>query len=235
MRDWNNIKAIIFDLDDTLYSERQYVFSGFKAVSIWLENTYSYDSKKTLDDFKSDFLSCNRGKNFDRWASKNGLLSKELISEMIKIYRNHIPKIKPFPGIVEMLTLIKRKVKLGLVSDGYLKVQQLKLASLQLEQYFDAIIFSDQLGRKYWKPSIKPYLKVLDKLEVDKKSAIYVADNPLKDFKGPNLLGMKSVRVRFKDGNYLHMTPPAVEYLAGETVNSITKLSELLENLLRKE
>ena len=87
------------------------------------------------------------------------------------------------------------------------------------------------MGRKYWKPSIKPFLKVLDELDASKKNVIYVADNPLKDFKGPNLLGMKSLRLCIEDGEYFHITPPADEYLPSDTVNSIAKLSELLENL----
>ena len=40
-------KAIIFDLDDTLISEKEYIKSGYKAVSKYIEEKYRLDKEKT--------------------------------------------------------------------------------------------------------------------------------------------------------------------------------------------
>ena len=55
---------------------------------------------------------------------------------------------------------------MGLLSDGYLEVQQNKFKALDLAVFFDAVLFTDELGRQYWKPHTRPFKVLLQRLGV---------------------------------------------------------------------
>jgi putative hydrolase of the HAD superfamily len=206
----NGCLAVVFDLDDTLYPEREYVLSGFRAVAAWAETNLNIPAEKGVGSLNRLFSEGVRGDTFNRWLSLHQVEPKaSLIDKLVHIYRSHEPKIKPFPEVPTLLSVLKKKYRLGLTSDGHLSVQQSKLNALRLASLFDAIVFSDQWGRDYWKPSTKPFEILLGKLAIEGKHAVYVGDNPVKDFLGARRLGMTTVWVRRPEGEYSHLTPPS--------------------------
>ena len=84
MKKLNNLKAIVFDLDDTLYPEMEFVMSGFRAVAKYLAKKYKLSSSKIFNILKSDFKKGIREKNFNFLLEKLNLSKKELKS-LIKI------------------------------------------------------------------------------------------------------------------------------------------------------
>jgi len=197
------MKAIIFDLDDTLYPEREFVMSGFKVVAKYLAKKYALNQFKIFNFLRFDFKNGIRGKNFDLLIARFNLSKKELKS-LIKIYRNHKPKIKLYPDAKKILKYLakNKKIKIGLISDGAVKTQTNKLQSLKIDKIFDAIVLSDSFGKKYRKPHLRPFHLALKKLKIKPEEAIYVADNPLKDFIGAGKLGIFTVRIKRKNGIY---------------------------------
>jgi len=115
---------------------------------------------------------------------------------------------------------------MGLLSDGYLEVQQRKFEALGLASFFEAVLFTDELGRSFWKPHAKPFEVLLQRLCInDPEKAIYIADNPLKDFLGANKLGMTTIWYHCPDGEYSKLSPPTK---AHEPHAEIFSLSELM-------
>ena len=100
----------------------------------------------------------------------------------------------------------------------------MKINALGLNNIFDQILITEELGQKFWKPSIVPFSIMCDKLGVIAKEAIYIADNPKKDFKGPNQLGMDSVRLRLKDGEHYRSEPKSEEFAPVMDIYSIDNL-----------
>jgi len=221
------LKAIVFDLDDTLYLERDFVKSGFIAVSKWLANHHQLDENQNFDVLWSMFRKGNRGNLFDSLL-KSLAVSDISVYDLTAVYRQHIPNIEPLEGVVPLLDRLKNSNKLGLLSDGYLEVQKKKLDSLGMEKYFDAVLFTDELGRDCWKPSVVPFEKILNRLNVNPNESVYIADNPEKDFKGPNQLGMDTIRICLEGGEHYNKNPQANEYFPMQTVNSIKELSKEL-------
>lgn len=219
-------KVVIFDFDDTLFLERNFVKSGFNAVSLWVEEKYGVDRKDSFDRLWSLFLTGNRGNIFDLFIVNHSELSIKVV-DLVKIYRYHAPQIKPIDGIIDLLISLKDK-KIGLISDGLLKVQQAKFKALEIEEYFNSILFSDELGREYWKPSIKPYQNILSSLQSTPEEAVYIGDNPRKDFLSPNKLRMSSIRFRHPEGIYQHLEPESINYAPQKTVYSIDELRKIL-------
>ncbi len=192
------IKAVIFDLDDTLYDEVEYCKSGFKAIAKYLSDNMDLNVSESelYSDFRSAFDSGRRRDIFNFVMDKQGLPEdSQLIRRLVNIYRNHIPDIKLPDDSKNLLDELKKDYRLALLTDGFAPSQIHKVRSLGIRPYFNRIVFSQSLGRKYWKPSVRGYKIILKKLNCPPESSVYIADNPRKDFIGPNKLKMHSVRL----------------------------------------
>lgn len=219
-------RGIVFDLDDTLYPERDYVFSGFKAVGEWAQSAFSVDADRAFRHLTSLFEAGMRGNTFDRWFSDFGL-PRSKVSEAVRVYRSHIPTLRLFPGALEILRSLHQHYRLGLLTDGYLATQQAKFRALDLNGEFDAVVYSDELGRDYWKPSEKPFITIARLLDLPPSQLVYVADNPAKDFVAPKKLRMGTIRVTSCGGEYARLTPTAAEYAPDLTLSSLDDFKEL--------
>ena len=128
--------AIIFDLDDTLYSEKAYVKSGFHKISKMFQS--SEEAYRKLWQY------FEKGENaIDKLLEENRgdiELKKE---ELLDIYRKQKPDIELYPGVQNLLAGLKKKYKLGIITDGRPEGQQAKIEALQIEKYFDKIIITD--------------------------------------------------------------------------------------------
>lgn len=223
------LEAVVFDLDDTLFAERQYVLSGFRAVAVWLDDRHGVAQGPAFSELRDLFEGGVRHNTFDEWLAARDLAGTISVTELVGVYRDHPPSISPAPGIRELLDRLKGRYRLGLVSDGYAQVQRGKFKALGLERYFDAVVFSDDLGREHWKPSPRPFEAVTDLLDVAPGNSVYIADNPTKDFIGARSLGMATVRLRRPDGVYALAAPPTEAHAPDLEVLEASSVAGLLE------
>lgn len=220
-------QAIVFDLDDTLYPERDYVLSGMRAVANWAQGELGVPAQRSYAELRQLFENGVRGDTFNRWLASRGIDLDERVAAMVEVYRRHEPQIALEPEVRELLKRLGRGCRLGLVTDGYLEVQRRKVAALDVERHFQAIVYSDALGRDAWKPSTRPFQEVLDRLSVPGSEAVYVADNPTKDFVGARQVGMATVRVRRPDGLHRDLQPASAEYAADIQIAKLADLETL--------
>jgi len=224
------LQAVVFDMDDTLYPERDFVLSGFHAVAVWGEGNLDIPTGTGYTELERLFDAGVRGDTFNQWLSHFGITAvNKTISQIVSVYRNHTPQIRPFPIVPTLLNELHGTYKIGLVSDGYLEVQQRKFNALNIISYFDAVVFSDTWGRKAWKPSTKPFTAVLERLQVDASQAIYIGDNPKKDFFGANEVGMQTIWFKHPQGEYCNFTPPTSQHEPHTTISSLYELLELFQ------
>jgi putative hydrolase of the HAD superfamily len=224
-------QAVVFDLDDTLYPERQYVFSGMRAVAVWAQRELGFPPQRSFAELRGLFESGARGDTFDRWLRQHGLASQQRVASMVRVYRGHQPRIMPFAHARDLLRRLGRHCRLGLVTDGYLETQQRKVAALGLADCFQAIVYSDRWGRRAWKPSPRPFQAVLRRLAVEPGYAVYVADNPAKDFCGARLVGMATIRLRHPDGLYRQLEPACADDAPDAEIRVIAELETALDKL----
>ena len=205
------IKAVIFDLDDTLYFEIEYVKSGFSAVAA----AFNYESLF----YKLWSLFEVSKKDVYQRAGMN----RSDCEKSINVYRTHIPDISLSDSVFEVLdTLKKRGYVLGIITDGRPEGQHNKIKSLGLEKIVSHIIVTDELGGvEYRKPNPKAFEIMREKCGLEYSEMIYVGDNAHKDFKAPKLLGMKTCFFSSPLGLYPENN--------ADTDFSISELSELLE------
>jgi putative hydrolase of the HAD superfamily len=221
-------QAVVFDLDDTLYPERDYVRSGFRAVAAWAEPHLGIPREQGCAELRRLFEQGVRGDTFDRWLASRGLDPVRLTGLLVQIYRDHAPELTPFPGARELLGALRRHCRLGLLTDGHLRVQKGKLEALGLGPYFDATIFADEWGRSAWKPSPIPFAAALGALGTEAARAVYVADNPAKDFLGARRSGLAGIRLRHPAGEHAHREPETPDHAPDLTVSSLAALEQIL-------
>jgi len=216
---------IVFDLDDTLYPERQYVRSGYRAVSRCLDERFGNGNR--FEQFLwNRFCRGSAAGAFDALNSEFGLgLSSRQILDLVTVYREHPPEIQAFRAMPHLLSLLHGRYSLGLLSDGFLPAQRLKLEALQLTRFFDEVVYTEEMGRESWKPSPDGFQRMSEAMDVPHERCAYVGDNLAKDFIAPNSLGW--LTVRYVHPGQVHRLPaPDESALPQHTVHLPGQLME---------
>ena len=221
------IKAVVLDLDDTLYPEHSYVDSGFQAVGHYLAETYKIDGFHNVANRL--FAEGQRGKIFNETLDcLNFPYHEALIKELVDIYRHHKPAIQLDKKTMQVLEYCSQHYKTALITDGFKNTQRNKIEALGISTFFDFICVTDELGREFWKPHTKPYLSTENALNVKSSECVYIADNPIKDFVTPNHLGWKTIQLLSDKGEYRSLEA-APEYRAQFQINCLSEVLELLK------
>ena len=220
----DTIAALIFDLDDTLYPEVQYVRSGFQVIAARLADT-QHNQDSIYQMLWQTFQTGPRDRVFNTVLQQLDRADEpQVIDELVGVYRCHRPRLQLESEVHTLLAKLKHNYKLGLITDGFLPTQQLKVEALSLEHFFDHIIYTEQLGRQFWKPSPKAFELMAQDLALTPAQCAYIADNPAKDFIAPNQLGWFTIQLLRPDRVHPDSIPPA----NGQPRIKINNLSELL-------
>lgn len=219
------IKGLIFDLDDTLYPERDFVFSGYRAVSEAVQREHDAD---IYDELVALFQSGARGDLFTPVLERHlDDVRESYVKKLVEVYRSHEPDIDPYPDAIEALGQLTGWKALGIVTDGWLEVQKKKVEALGIAPYFDAIVYTDSWGKAGWKPSAKGYLESAARLSVEPGCLAYIGDNPRKDFVTAKSLGFTTVRVRRRGGLHSDVTVEP-EYEAKFEVDNLISAVDII-------
>ena len=197
----SGLRAIVLDLDDTLFPERAYVLSGFAAVDAEVRRVFGRcgfgDAAWAL------FESGRRGRLFDETLACLGLdADAATIEALVTVYRGHRPTIALFPDAERFIRRLEGRVRAAIVSDGPLASQTQKVAGLGLERWFQPIVLTDRWGRAFWKPHERAFREVEAATGCGGAECVYVGDNPNKDFAAPRRLGWRTLRVRRPGGEH---------------------------------
>lgn len=171
-------KIFVFDLDDTLYSERDFEKSGIEYVYNYLE----------IRNQNLEFFLKNRS-NWIELIIEN--TSQNItVDFLLNLYRNHFPTITLFHDAKVFLDeLISLKIEFSLITDGRSITQRNKLKALGIESIFNKIIISEEIQSE--KPSEVNFSMVVD--QNHHSNFVYIADNLKKDFYTPNKLGWTTI------------------------------------------
>jgi putative hydrolase of the HAD superfamily len=193
-------RGVVFDIDDTLYLERDYIHSGFVHVA-QLIATSTEESRDIAAWLWRAFENGVRGDTFNRLvAVRPELAGRVTPAELVDAYRGHAPSIALLPGIAELLDRLQaRGLKLGVLSDGPLASQRAKAAALRLSEWFDPVLLTASRDEGFAKPGTGGFEWIASMWQLPHAELAYVADNPLKDFVGPRQLGWLTIRLRIPD------------------------------------
>jgi putative hydrolase of the HAD superfamily len=213
VNDVAGLKAIFFDIDDTLYSTSEFAeMARENSIDAMLRAGVNLPKEallKELDEVIAEFSS-NYPAHFDKLLlrippeSYKGINPAIVVASAVVAYHDtKFRQLRPYEDAVEALKLIHAKTDLilGVITTGLTVKQAEKLVRLNLLEYIrsDAIFISDQIGVS--KPNVKLFLRALIDLHLKPNEAIYIGDNPVNDIDPANTIGMVTVRNR-RTGKY---------------------------------
>lgn len=206
------MKAILFDLDDTLYDELSYVKSGMTAVAGEIAALAKIPQQTVIELLLELLAEGGRERIFDRALAALDIdQEQDSIDRLVASYRAHHPTLQFYPGVRAMLGRLRRNYRLAVVTDGLAQMQRAKVAALGLSDIVDVIVYTWELGSP--KPAPQGYLAALDRLGTDAGQGLIVGDNPAHDLLAAAALGMPAIRVR--TGRFkASPNPPSVDLRA---------------------
>lgn len=214
--------VIVFDLDDTLYSEYEYKLSGIRAVVDTIVALYpdwnSDDLWRSIDPDGKDWL--------DRLCHHCGFNESEK-QVLLWQYRLHRPTLTPYVSQNFLSELTAPFAARALITDGRSLTQRLKLKALGLYSLFDDILVSEACASE--KPDDKRFRYLQDKYAAKADCFIYIGDNISKDFIAPNALGWITIGLR-PSGQNIHRHLPesfSTEYHPNFWIDSLQDLASL--------
>jgi len=188
------IEALLFDLDDTLYLESDFVASGYRAVARFIGARRGMGHEEILYTMMRTFTAHGRRAVLPRVIDRY-LDASVTVADLVEIYRNHGPRIRLLPGYGPLLRRLGRRHRLGILTDGLPEVQERKVTALGLGKIVDDVVYTWKQGPERQKPDPAGFLALLERFGTDPARALYVGDNPDKDCAGAHRAGMKFVQV----------------------------------------
>lgn len=187
-------RAIVFDLDDTLYPYRAFVRSGFRAVACRLAAERGLQPSAVLRVLRRALASGQRGYELQALGDRFELPAS-LVASLAGLIREHPPSLRLPRESVQVLRTLRMKWQLGVLTNGAPHVQRRKVAALGLDDLVDAVLFATECGDGNGKPAPSAFRAALDRLHVDAASAVFVGDDPRTDIEGAAAVGMKTIHV----------------------------------------
>ena len=220
------IKAVIFDLDNTLIDfMTMKKISCDAAISAMIGAGLNVNKEKATKQLfvLYDKYGLEERKIFQMLLKKlTKKIDYEALASGIVAYRRvRAGFLEPYPHVLDVLLELKRRgIKLAIVSDAPRLKAWIRLVSMKINHLFDIVItFEDT---KELKPSTKPFNVAFKKLKVSPSNCLMVGDRPERDIKGAKKLGMLTCFAKY--GN-----PTAKGSDADYEINDIKELLEIIE------
>jgi putative hydrolase of the HAD superfamily len=219
------IKAIIFDIDNTLidfYHFKEKCMNAAldamtraglkidrkKAEKItWdIYNKYSMEYKYILQEFLMRVM-----KKVDYRILARGIIAyrKERANVLV-----------PYPGVKKTIQKLKRKYKLAVISDAPKQKAWLRLALMDIDNLFDVVITFEDTKKK--KPHKLPFQIAAKRLQIGPEEILMVGDSIHRDMGGAKSLGMKTCLALYGRTLIPKKNPENVDFM-------IKKIDDLLK------
>lgn len=222
--------VVVFDLDDTLYPEADFVRSGFAAAGAAFEAETGEAGLAAACE--ALFHAGERSRVFDRaLAARAPALAADWTQRLVEVYRGHAPQIALAPDAARWLGAQPLTRAIGLVTDGESKTQRAKIAALGLGRLVREIVCTGDWGRAYWKPHPRAFEEIERRFGFDPGGYVYVADNPLKDFVTPRRRGWLTIQVA-RPERVRRVHPPDADHAADAVIASLDELDATLDATL---
>ena len=223
------IKAIIFDLDNTLLDfMKMKQFAVKAAITAMNEAGLNINEDQAYKDIFKLYESkgWENQQVFDDFLVQNfGKVSNKILAAGIVSYRRaREATLLVYPNVNKtLIELIKMGIQLAVVSDAPSREAWMRLYYLNLHHVFDPVLTYDDSGAH--KPSPKPFEMALDILNVNSDEALMIGDWPDRDVVGASQIGMKTIFARYGD------TFGTVDSGADWDVNDIYEVVNIVKDL----
>ena len=186
-------RALLFDLDDTLYAERQFVCSGFRVVAAEVEARFGVARRDALATLIGALRRGHRSRALQELCERH-LLPGGMVPDLVDTIRAHVPALR-LPDTTAGALREAREAgwRIGVVTNGFPAIQARKASALGLRALVDVIVFANECGDGTGKPERAAFDEALAALDVPASHAVFVGDDLCRDIFGARRAGMRTV------------------------------------------
>jgi putative hydrolase of the HAD superfamily len=187
-------RAVVFDLDDTLYPFRRFRLSGFLAVAEHLSKRSGLDVRVGVRTLVRASRGHSRGAEIQACLEQHELPAAWL-PELVEVLRYHTPKLRLARATTRVLQDLREKGwRLGVLTNGAPSIQLAKIDALGLRALVDVIACATTVGRGTGKPDGDAFAHMARALSVPLHRAVHVGDDEVCDVAGARAAGLSAVR-----------------------------------------
>ena len=194
------IKVIFFDIDDTLYDSTRLTEEARKnSIYAMIDAGLNIRDVDFLYRKLSEIIKrygSNYPKHYDKLLEELNLRwdPKIIAAAVVAYEKTKHAYLKPYPGVISTLIELKKRYKLGIISNGLAVKQCEKLVHMNIHNFFDYIIISELV--KHEKPSLEIFRIALNIADAKPEESVMVGNNPVEDIEPAKKLGMITIRIR---------------------------------------
>jgi len=194
----NNIKGIIFDMDNTLFDFVEAKISACTAIADHLGNG---DGHELFNYFRRGIHGFESTENISDYMKDNGLFSENRFLECCGIYeKEKVCSVRLYPGVRNTIEeLMSMDIMLGILTDAEMKNARARLEKVRLYNHFDSLFTFDITG--YKKPSHRAFTYALDSMKLEAHETLFVGDSLRRDIAPSRRLGMLTAHAIYGDRN----------------------------------
>ena len=195
------IRAICFDLDNTLWEIEPVLIRAERILADWLKARYPriparFTQAEVLgvreallreQPHQAHDLSYLRRETLARLAAEVGY-ERDIAHEAFALWHTARNQLQPYAEVVPALELLRRRFRLATLSNG-----NADLSVIGLAHHFEVSLSAGALG--YAKPDPRAYAGVAGSLTLKPAEILFVGDEPHADVVGPRAAGMQTVWV----------------------------------------
>lgn len=194
------VKAIIFDLDNTLIDFMKMKKEACKAaVKAMIKKGLKLPFRKAFKELMKTYfeVGIESNKAFEKFLEKQGVENEKILAAGIQAYLEEKKKfLKPYPKVKLVLKKLKKMgIKVVIVTDAPKVKASQRIASLGIENYLDLLIGKEDTKKE--KVTSKPFELAAKKLKLDTKEILVVGDSIKRDVKPAKKIGMKTVLAKY--------------------------------------
>ncbi|WP_440952503.1 HAD family hydrolase [Methanococcoides sp. FTZ1] len=219
-----SIKAVLFDMDNTLFD---FLEAKLTACKRMVEHLGAGNPEEMLEYFLRGTPGFEDLENIRDYLLDNELYSDEDYEICCNIYETiKLEALVLYPGVKQTLEILKEEhISLALVTDAHSHNAIKRLDRMQIKEYFDIIVTNDMTGAK--KPDHKVFYFALDLLDIDPSQALFVGDSPGRDIEPARKIGMVTAYAAYGDRRHHSGKVEADMILSG--------ITDVLDLVLEKE
>lgn len=221
-----DLKAVIFDLDNTLM-DRDTTFRKFSEqfVTDHLNHLGEFTQAEIVADMKVRDADGYRNKQEFFQELVDVLPWREKLSavDIEQYYNTHYMTHACRMAYVEesLIHCYQRGFVMGMVTNGKHHIQHGKINRLELMEHFHVVVISEDTGIQ--KPAPQIYQMALDQLGVTADQAVFIGDHPRNDIWGPHQVGIRGIWLRRN-----HVWDDDLEVKPWRTINELNELVEIV-------
>ena len=230
MKDVKKVKAILFDLDNTLIDFMRMKSRAIEsAVEAMIDAGLPLKKKEALKLIKEVYekFGIEYQKVFNEVLKRVlGKIDYKILAAGVVAYRRiKEGYVEPYPHVIPTLReLIRRGYKLGIISDAPIFQAWTRLVGMKLHHFFDFIIAFEETSKK--KPHELPFKLALSKLKLKPEEIMMIGDDPRRDIAGANKFGMITVLAKY--GQIFKIDKKKPEQKPNFIINDIQEILKIL-------